>query len=297
MSDTYDCVVIGGGPAGLMAAIYLARFRRTVMLFDAGSGRAATIPRSHNVPGFVDGLSGQGLLYRMFEQTRLLNVPARSEKVVSLTKTREIFRIASEGAAVEARSVVMATGIVDRSPVFDGWREAIRDNLLGFCPVCDAFEARHKRIAVVGPSASVAGKALFLRAYSSDVSVIVQDTRDPELDDKMSVIGVQVHYVTRLDLRRDTNRLRIADVPGDNGYDIVYPAMGADARSDLAVALGADHKADGSLRVDDSQRTSVEGLYAIGDVVTDIHQISVASGHAAVATCTINTALPRRLQD
>lgn len=109
--------------------------------------------------------------------------------------------------------------------------------------------------------------------------------------------GVKLNYVSDLNLCRDGDCLRIIGIPGDNAFDIVYPAMGADARSDLAVALGAEHKADGSLEVDENLQTSVEGLYAIGDVVTDIHQISVAFGHAAVASCAINSALPYHFQD
>ena len=78
-------------------------------------------------------------------------------------------------------------------------------------------------------------------------------------------------------------------------FDLVYPAMGAQVRSQLAMALGADSTAEGYLKVDDHQRTSVDGLYGIGDIVTDLHQISVAFGHAAIAACTIHNSLPRRL--
>lgn len=297
MTANFDSVIIGGGPAGLMAAIYLARFRRNVVLFDAGAGRASVIPRSHNIPGFVDGLSGHDLLDRMTRQAGLLDISIRREKVVNLTKPDGTFHVASEHTAVEAPTVVMATGIVDRSPIFEGWREAIQDNLLGFCPVCDAFEAQHKRIAVIGPSSTVAGKALFLRAYSRQVSVIVYGEPDRALEKTMYSAGVKLNYVSNLNLRRDGDCLRILGIPGDDAFDIVYPAMGADARSEFALALGAEHKADGTLEVDESMQTSVEGLYAIGDVVTDIHQISVAFGHAAVASCAINSALPHHFQD
>jgi thioredoxin reductase (NADPH) len=75
---------------------------------------------------------------------------------------------------------------------------------------------------------------------------------------------------------------------------MLYPAMGARVRSDLAVSLGADHTEAGFLKVDDKQRSSVEGIYGIGDVVTDLHQISVAYGHAAIAACHIQNHLPRR---
>lgn len=77
-------------------------------------------------------------------------------------------------------------------------------------------------------------------------------------------------------------------------FDVVYPAMGADVRSELAVQLGASHTSDGFLKVDDKQRSNVDHLYGIGDVVTDLHQISVAFGHAAVAACHAHHSLPMR---
>lgn len=293
----HDCLIVGGGPAGLMAAIYLARFRRRVCIVDAGASRAALIPRSHNVPGFVHGLSGTDLIVRMSAQLGELAVTRVDAEITALRRHEQGFQAVWSGGALEAATVILACGIVDAHPPFDEWRAAIADGLLRYCPVCDAFEAIGRRIGVVGPLHHTAGKALFMRGYSRDVTLLATGENDgkaaaPELAEA----GVEVVVAPGLRLWRKDDGVEAVFADGRTAqFEIVYPAMGAEVRSHLAVTLGAEHTAEGYLKVDDHQRTSVDGLYGIGDVVTDLHQISVAFGHAAVAACTIHHRLPRRL--
>lgn len=296
-SARLDCLVVGGGPAGLMAAIYLARFRRSVCVVDAGASRAALIPRSHNVPGFVHGLSGVELIARMSAQLDELTVMRVEGEVTALQRQDHGFLASWDGGACEATSVVLACGIVDTHPPFAEWRGAVADGLLRYCPVCDAFEATGRRIGVVGPLGRAASKALFLRGYSRDVTLLATGPDDEETAaPRLAEAGVEVVFAPDLRLRRRVDSLEAILADGRTAqFDMIYPAMGAEVRSQLAVALGADHAGEGYLKVDDHQRTSIDGLYGIGDVVTDLHQISVAFGHAAVAACAIHHRLPTRL--
>jgi thioredoxin reductase (NADPH) len=293
----YDCLIVGGGPAGLMAAIYLARFRRRVCVVDAGASRAALIPRSHNVPGFVHGLSGTDLIARMSAQLGELAVTRVDAEVTALRRHEQGFQAIWNGRAHAAATVILACGIVDTHPPFDEWRAAVADGLLRYCPVCDAFEAIGRRIGVVGPLRGAAGKALFMRGYSRDVTLLATDENDGTATaSELTEAGVEVVVAPGLRLRRQHDGVEAVFADGRTAqFEIVYPAMGAEVRSHLAVTLGAEHTAEGYLKVDDHQRTSVDGLYGIGDVVTDLHQISVAFGHAAVAACTIHHSLARRL--
>ncbi|TFV41984.1 NAD(P)/FAD-dependent oxidoreductase [Bradyrhizobium frederickii] len=293
----FDCLIVGGGPAGLMAAIYLARFRRNVCVVDAGASRAALIPRSHNVPGFVHGLSGADLIARMSAQLDELAVTRVEAEVTALRRHDLGFEGSWNGDAHAAAAVILASGIVDTHPPFREWRSAIADGVLRYCPVCDAFEATGLRIAIVGPLQRAAGKALFLRGYSRDVTLLaIGPDDDQSATSELLDAGVEVVFAPDLHLRRSGGGVAAVFADGRTlQFDTVYPAMGAEVRSQLAVALGAEHTPDRYLKVDEHQRTSVRGLYGIGDVVTDLHQISVAFGHAAVAACNIHHSLPRRL--
>jgi thioredoxin reductase (NADPH) len=291
-----ECLIVGGGPAGLMAAIYLGRFRRRVCLVDTGASRAALIPRSHNVPGFAHGLSGAELIARMSSQLAELDVARVDAEVTALRRHRDGFRASWQGREYDASSAVLACGIVDIHPPFDEWRSAVADGLLRYCPVCDAFEAIGRRIGVIGPLAHAAPKVLFLRGYSQDVTLLATECGADEVAKaRLSVEAVSVVPASDLRLRRKGKRIEaVFDGGLTEEFDVVYAAMGAQVRSRLAMSLDAEHTGESYLRVDDHQRTSVDGLYGIGDVVTDLHQISVAFGHAAVAACTIHNSLPRR---
>ncbi|WP_375160702.1 NAD(P)/FAD-dependent oxidoreductase [Bradyrhizobium sp. RDT46] len=296
-SAQFDCLIIGGGPAGLMAAIYLARFRRSVCVVDAGASRAALIPRSHNVPGFVHGLSGAELIERMSAQLDELAVTRVAAEVTGLRRHEDGFQASWNGEAHAAATVILASGIVDTHPPFREWRAAVADEVLRYCPICDGFEATGRRIGIVGPLPRAAGKALFLRGYSRDVTLLATGPDDDRsATSELTEAGVEVVFAPDLHLGRSGEGVAAVFAGGRTlQFDTVYPAMGAEVRSQLAVSLGAAHVEEGCLKVDDHQRTSVRGLYGIGDVVTDLHQISVAFGHAAVAACNIHHSLPRRL--
>lgn len=292
-----DCLIVGGGPAGLMAAIYLARFRRKVCVVDAGASRAALIPRSHNVPGFVHGVPGTELIARMSAQLDELAVTRVAAEVTALRPHDHGFEAIWNHRAHQAATVILACGIVDAHPPFAEWRAAVGEGLLRYCPVCDAFEAADRRIGVVGPLRRAAGKALFLRGYSRDVTLLATEPDDGEAaTSELSEAGVGILFAPDLSLTRRDGGVQAVLADGRTmQFDMVYPAMGAQVRSQLAMALGAEHTGEGYLKVDDHQRTSIGGLYGIGDIVTDLHQISVAFGHAAIAACTIHNSLPRRL--
>lgn len=292
-----DCVVIGGGPAGLMAAIYLARFLRSVRVVDAGMSRAALIPRSHNISGFAHGLSGPEFIDRMSHQLAGLEVSVVKGKARALKRTEGGFCVDLSDGEIHAATAVLASGMVDIHPPFEDWRAALAAGLLRYCPVCDAFEAIGQRIGVVGELRHAAPKALFLRSYTRDVTLLAT-REDPDDEARASLAEAKVNILPARDLRLRRSGNKVEALFNKNEiaeFDVLYPAMGAEVRSHLALSLGAAHNEEGYLRVDDRQQTSIKGLYGIGDVVSDLHQISVAVGHAAVAACAINNALPRAL--
>src|SRR5690242_11674164 len=289
-----DCLVVGAGPAGLTAATYLARFRRHILLADAGASRARWIPASHNCPGFPFGVAGNELLARFRLQADAYGVAQVRTRITQLSRRKGGFTVSDGGRRWHTRTVILATGVVDRVPALEGLERAIAAGTVRLCAVCDAYEARDDVIGVLAPTDAAVGHAAFLRTFSRHVCALVADGAplDDALQRRATDSGVQLwpapEHLGLVDgacqaFFADGRRLRL---------DTLYPVLGADAQSGLAAALGARLDDEGALVVDDRLQTSVPGLYAIGDVVSALNQISVAVGHAAIAATAVHRRLP-----
>jgi thioredoxin reductase (NADPH) len=286
-----DCLIVGGGPAGLTAAIYLARYRRSVRMIDSGESRAALIPESHNYPGFA-GIGGRELLERLRHQARRYDAWIDTGLVSSLEGGEGAFVAHMNESSCAARFVILATGLIDGRPRVGGMSEKAYPSAIRFCPICDGYEAMDKRIGVLGDAKSGAEKALFLRTYSRDVTLFPTDAEEPEID-RLKAAGVKVAAApVQTDAGGDLVTVRTKD-GGAYELDVLYPSLGCEVRSGLATTIGARCNGIGTLIVDDHQRTSVPGLYAVGDVVTDLHQLTVATGHAAIAATAVHHRLDR----
>jgi thioredoxin reductase (NADPH) len=293
MSGAFDCIVVGGGPGGLTAATYLARYRRRVLVFDTGATRAAWIPKSRNCPGFPHGVGGPELLERMREQALAFGVETVPAEVTALHRDADGFSVRHDGIERRARTVILATGCEDILPELPALDDAVACGAMRLCPICDAFEAVDHRIAVYGPADKAAAHARFLRTYSSRVALVPSQPCDDakSLRNELDDAGVELTAVpTGLDF--DGQRCTFVFDDGPRAFDVVYPMLGLVSRSSLAVGAGADCDEDGALVVDRHQMTSVDGLYAIGDVVSALNQISVATGHAAIAATDVHNRLP-----
>lgn len=291
-----DCLIVGAGPAGLTAAIYLARFRRKLALVDGGSSRASWIPVSHNYPGFPQGISGDELLARLRAQAQRYGVEIVHGLVEQLERNERGFLAGSPAGQVAASRVLLATGIVDEQPPIADLREAIRLGCIRLCPVCDAFEATDKQIAVLGPASSGLEHALFLRTYSRSVTLFATGDGSDVADAQRAAMR-QAGIVFRAEkiAQISVNANRRVSVRTQAGakheFDTLYSMAGGHSRNELAMQLGARCTSSGYLDVDAHQQTSVPGLYAAGDVVKALNQISVAAGEAAIAATHIHNHL------
>ena len=152
-SPDIECAIIGGGPAGLTAALYLARFRRHVTVIDGRQSRAELIPVSHNYPGFPQGISGTELLARLREQAMRYGVPIIDGVVKSLKPVKAEFLLETGGEhVIRAPTVLLATGVNDRKPPIVGIREATLAGAVRWCPICDGFEVQHHAVALLSPA-------------------------------------------------------------------------------------------------------------------------------------------------
>jgi thioredoxin reductase (NADPH) len=168
---------------------------------------------------------------------------------------------------------------------------------LRYCPVCDGFEVTDQAVAVVGSGARGVKEALFLRSYTKSVALISNSARH-ELDGaargELAAAGVEVIDGPAMDFQLEPDGLSLSTSIGRRSFVSVYPALGSDSNSDLAQALGARLTDEGCITVDAHQRTSVRGIYAAGDVVIGLDQISHAMGEAGVAATTIRNDLAEK---
>ena len=291
-----DCLVVGAGPAGLTAAIYVARFRRSLAIVDGGRSRAALIPRSHNCPGYPDGIAGTQLLERLREQAARYGVKVRDGLVESLEPSGDGFAARLGGETIFARKVLVATGIVDKEPEMKGLREAIQEGCIRLCPICDAYDVIDRKLAVYGAPNTAWRHAQFLRTYSADVSWLVPngcDAASGEAKSGLDAAGVKLVDEPVVEVFMTARKRAAART--DSGkvleFDVIYPSLGSRPRSELAAKLGAKLSDAGEIVVDPHQRTTVPGLYAAGDVVDALNQISVGMGQAAIAATDMHNAL------
>ncbi|OQM75678.1 NAD(P)/FAD-dependent oxidoreductase [Manganibacter manganicus] len=296
-----DCVIVGGGPAGMTAAIYLARFHRKVAVIDDGNSRALWIPRSHNCAGFPEGIGGSELLSRMREQAGCFGAMLIDGRIEQLDGDGGSFVARGAGLTLECRAVILATGTVNRRPNIDPdtHRSALERGQLRYCPICDGFEATDQAIAVLGADQRGVAEALFLRGYSKDITLIAMDEAEIGADDRLRLdhagIRLEPRFLDRLDFRESKVAVRLRG-GGELLFDTVYPALGSDTNDVLANALTLEMGDGCCIAVDKKQRTSRKGVYAAGDIVHALDQISVAMGHAAIAATTLHNDLRARDQ-
>lgn len=303
MNSIYDTLIIGAGPGGLTAAVYLRRFRRDIIVIDKGHSRLSLIPVTHNFPGFPDGIQGLQLLDNLRCQLGKYGGEVSSGEVMALRLEGELFVAQREdGSELRARTVLMATGIIDAGLPIEHWHDAVAAGAVRLCPVCDGFDVLDKRIAVVSSPKNPVEHALFMRTFSSSVTLFQREKEvllDAEQRARLEEGGVRYVASPLLGISMSGAMNPVLNTEDGEHYhvDVVYPMLGETARSELALGLGARSADCMELEVDKYQRTSVPGLYAIGDVVKGLNQISVAAGQAAVAATRIHSILPRRLRE
>jgi thioredoxin reductase (NADPH) len=302
-----DTLIIGGGPGGLTAGIYLRRFMRNIALVDKGRSRARLIPVSHNYPGFPEGVPGYTLLDNLQEQFGRYGGTVMGGEIVDLRIDDGTFVATfradeqEETTELRALTVLLASGVADAGLPIENWREAVSSGAVRLCPVCDGYDVVDRHIGVVTSPTNPVGHALFMRTFSARVTLFDRGPASmlsPADRHKLEAAGVRYveSPVLGVGLSEQMTPIMHTADGADHDCDVLYPMLGEAARSELAAALGAETADCDELVVDTHQRTTVPGLFAIGDVVRGLNQIAVAAGQAAIAATTIHNMLPWTLR-
>jgi len=289
-----DAVVVGGGPAGLVAAIYLARFRRSVVLVDAGQSRIEKIPRSHNYPGFAEGVPGAEVRDMLRDQLRSYPVRVVHGFVERAARVPDGFRLDTRAGPIEGRRMLLATGVTDIPPAMPQVRDALDAGVLRYCPVCDAYEVIGKAVGVYANGPAGVAEALYLRHFSADITLFMaQGSPGLPAEDrrKLAEAGIRWNDAPVDAMRRNGERIEVMHAGARTLCDTLYCALGVTVHSKLAEALGASVDETGYVGIDGHHATHVPGLYAAGDVSSGLNQIVVAMGGAAIAASAIHRGL------
>lgn len=306
----YDVLVVGGGAAGLSAALTLGRARRRVLVVDGGQPRNAPAAGVHN---FLtrDGMPPGDLLAagraevcgyggEIVEGTVASVEPARNSSASTATLT--------DGSAVGARAVIVATGLVDELPAIDGVRERWGRDVL-HCPYCHGHEVADRALGVLATGPTAVHQALLVRQWSPDLILFLDDAAEPTDDEWERLaargIGVVTGKVARLVVEGD----RLTGVQLADGTvvarEALFLATRMRARSDLLTALGvrtADIEFAGTpiathVVVDPAGRTSVPGVWAAGNVTEPMAQVVTAAAAGAWVGAQVNMELVGRDTD
>lgn len=291
-----DVAVVGGGAAGLSAALVLSRARRSVVVFDDGKPRNARVPHSFGFVGH-DGISGAELVRRGRAEVAHYGGRFVDEQVVAIDPcSDECFIVATAHARVEVRAVVLATGFVDRLPEIDGLAE-IWGTDAADCPYCHGWEARDGALAVIGSPGRLPRTAALLTVWSKDVMLVSSGARDygPDVFARLDAAGVRIvpHDVRSVVTSGD----RLTSIVLDDGRriprDTLFVATKRVPRVDLIRDL-CELDESGFAVTDGEGRTSRSGVWAVGNVTDHIAKLVHAAAAGSRAATRVNEYLLER---
>lgn len=286
-----DVIIVGGGPAGLSAALLLGRARRRAVVCDAGAPRNRT---SHALHGFLsrDGIPPGELLRKGRDEIRKYDIEWRSERVTSICRRSHGFEAQLEGGdRLQARKLLIATGVSDRLPGVEGF-EACYGHSAHHCPYCDGWEWRDAPLAVLGSGKGGAALALALLTWSADVQLFTNGpSRLPALvRQQLTTHGIAVHDAPVTALEHTDGRLNAVRLK--NGDAVPRAALffttGQHQQEAFASELGCEFTRRGTVKTDRFGQTCVPGVFVVGDASFDVQFVIVAAAEGAKAAVLIN---------
>jgi thioredoxin reductase len=291
----YDCLIVGGGPAGLSAALILGRCRRRVLVCDAGMPRNAKAQSIHGVLT-RDGLAPAAFLHLAREElARYTTVEFRRTEVTAARCAVDGFEIrCRDGCSFEGRTLLLATGVVDDLPPIEGLFDFYGTSV-HHCPYCDAWEWRDRALAVYGRGESAAGLALTLTLWSADIVLCTDGPSKLSTASRRRLarhgIVLRTDPVLRLE-GHDGHLERIVFAAGASlARQALFFLSGQYQRSPLPQQLGCRFTSKGAVATARSEATQVPGLYVAGDASKDVQFVSVAAAEGAEAAVAINKML------
>ena len=289
-----EAIVVGAGPAGMSAAIYLARYDRECVVFDAGHGRSTHHQVNHNYLGFPGGVPTVKL--RELGRQQLAEYPHvhfHRHKVDAMDRDDDHFVAVSQAGRWRARAVIICTGVLDHYPHFHGWESYVGRSMF-WCITCDGYASKGKNILVVGHTDAAAGEAMQLSRFSNRLTLLTNSHTNeisPRYERRLATAGIPVIH-DRLDAAKCADGM-FDHVITQGGLVVELEALfciqGATPETRLAADLGVRLAENGYIDTDEEQKTNIPGVYAAGDVTRiHSHQVTTAVHEGAQAASAAN---------
>ncbi|MBC8035408.1 MAG: NAD(P)/FAD-dependent oxidoreductase [Chitinophagaceae bacterium] len=294
----YDAIIVGGGPAGLNAAVVLGRCKRKILVFDSGKYRNSYSSGLHNYLS-RDGILPKDFLELAREEVTALGISILPQLVTTATKTADDHFTVHVDHAISytAKILLLATGVKDRLPEVPGIEEYYGISV-HHCPYCDGWEERDKKMVLYSKHINGFGMAVSLKTWSADVTLLT--------DGKMYLSGKQRSTLAHYNI--NVIQKPVASVQGTSGRlqsvsfsdgqilecDTLFFTDNYEQHCGLVTDLQCSLNSKGVVRTNNVQQTNIEGLYVAGDASKDMHLVVVAAAQGAKAGIAINKSLQLR---
>ncbi|MFE8701964.1 NAD(P)/FAD-dependent oxidoreductase [Cytobacillus sp. FJAT-54145] len=293
----YDCIIIGGGIAGLQAAIQLGRYMHDVLVIDSGDGRSSICKSYHNILGYPDGVSGEHLREVGRKQAEQLGVRFIIEKAEKVEKEDQTFNItAHNGLSYKGKRLLIATGVMDRLPEIPTMYPCLGKSIY-VCPDCDGYEIKDHKTVILGSGNVGANMALTLSYWTKELIYInhEQEQVKQELLEKLEKKNIEYINQSIKEIQQRDGQLQaitLADdtrIPSNHGF----VAFGKNkVESSLAKQLGVELLENKHIVVNPrTKETNIKHVWAAGDVIAHSEQVTIAMGDGSQAAIWIHKSL------
>jgi len=294
-TKAWDCVIVGAGPAGLSAAVYMGRFRRSTLVLDCQDGRWSYGQVNDNYLGFPRGVSARRLHALGRAQAERFGVTFQDTQVTGIAESAGGYRIEFRGGQAQARTVIWAAGVRDRWPAFPGVRRLVGRHLF-WCIVCDGWRTLGRSVLLLGNTDRDVGTALQFLTYTRDLTFVLEPGRKLKARcwQKLDAAGIPVRHGRVKKVRASAERIErvVLDDGAELRPDYIFSLYGSHPRTELLRALPVALTRFGQVRIDDKNRTNLPTFFAAGDVTDRYgHQVATAVHEGATAALGANHVL------
>lgn len=296
----YDCIVVGGGPAGLSAAIYLARFNRSCFVMDTGWGRSSTHEINENYLGFPKGIHSTQLRELGRQQAEKFGAEFCQEKIIKIVKNSDGFLLTGGSGKYHSKTIILATGVTDLWPAFENFQDYLGKSLF-WCITCDGHKTIGKRVVIVGDTDDAACTAMQFLNFTKDITFVTNQIHSKHRirtpwRERMKKAGINIFEGKIMKVHGREGMFHSLELSDKTKItlDFMINQQGSAPNSELAEELGVEVNEHGYIKTNHEMRTSVPLVYAAGDVTRlHSHQIVIAAAEGATAGETANYDLYR----